>query len=85
MITFSSSCLAIFDFVGCCNVISWQLMTFIVISRWVWSALVGGCGLPLIFVSESWSICRRPSKINDYFVNTIMNTLVAHPNKETTP
>ena len=61
---------------GCCNVISWQLMTFIVISLWVWSALIGGCSLPLIFVSESWSICRRPSKINDYFVNTIMNTLV---------
>ena len=31
-------------------------MIFIVISRWVWSALIGGCGLPLIFVSESWSL-----------------------------
>ena len=28
-------------------------MIFIVISRWVRSALIGGCGLPLIFVSES--------------------------------
>ena len=84
MITFSSSCLAIFDFVGCCTVAqsscpdlmtdsectppplkrkprpshfddSW-IMIFIVISRWVWSALVGGCGLPLIFVSESWKL-----------------------------
>ena len=33
-----------------------QLMVFIVISWWVWSALFGGCGLPLIFVSESWSL-----------------------------
>ena len=57
MITFSSACLAIFDFFGCCTVISWQLMIFIVISRWVWSSLIGGCGLPLIFVSESWSLC----------------------------
>ena len=32
-------------------------MIFIVISRWVWSALIGGCGLPLIFISESWSLC----------------------------
>ena len=47
MITFSSSCLAIFDLVGCCTVIS----------LWVWSSLIGGCGLPLIFVSESWSLC----------------------------
>ena len=54
MITFSSSCLAIFDLVGCCNVISWQLMIFIVISMWVWSSLIGGC---LIFISESWSLC----------------------------
>ena len=57
MITFSSSCLAIFDLVGCCTVISWQLMIFIVFSLWVWSSLIGGCGLPLIFVSESWSLC----------------------------
>ena len=57
MITFSSSCLAIFDLVGCCTVISWQLMIFIVISLWVWSSLIGGYGLSLIFVSESWSLC----------------------------
>ena len=59
MITFSSSCLAIFDLVGCCTVISWQLMIFIVISLWVWSSLIGGCGFPLILVSESWSLCLR--------------------------
>ena len=32
-------------------------MIFLVICRWVWSTLIGGCGLPLIFVSESWSLC----------------------------
>ena len=44
----SSSCLAIFDFVVP-MLLRWQLMIFIVISRWMWSALIGGCGLPLIF------------------------------------
>ena len=32
-------------------------MRFIVISQRVLSALNGGCGLSLIFVSESWSLC----------------------------
>ena len=55
MITFSSSWVSTYPKEFNMLFISWQLMIFIVISRWVWSALVGGCGLPLIFVSESWS------------------------------